>query len=176
MNTKRIWLRLIQAYGSRVADSYGENMPASWADAVEDFTDQEIDYGIRKCVRDTPIHPPTLGQFIAACADMPQVHTDQGPTIQAQLCAYAALKLFMRLDPKQIAPPWRYLYREWTDETRPKHMQKCAECVGIQIDNGDDSLVYRVDNMRADKEGHAKAMRSFQPGPRPKRIGDAVAS
>jgi hypothetical protein len=172
----RIWVRFIQAYGSRVGDSYGEDMPPSWVDAVGELTDQQIDYGMRKVVRDTPIHPPTLGQFVAACVDMPQAATThKGPTIQEQLCAYATLLLYMRLDPKQFALPWTYLYREWIDETRPKHMQKCAECTGLLVPEwGEEHPAFRftVAEMLADKEGHAKALRSFQPGPRPRAATD----
>jgi hypothetical protein len=169
----RIWLRLIQAYGSRVAESYGEDMPSSWVDAVEDISDQQIDYGMRKVVRDTPIHPPTLGQFVAACVDMPQAQPkDKGPTIQEQLCAYVTLVFFSGLNLKQFALPWTYLYREWIDESRPKHFQKCAECVGVLIPEWDEhhpAVRITVAQMLGDKEGHAKALRSFQPGPPPTR-------
>lgn len=169
----RIWMRLIQAYGSRVADSYGEDMPSSWVDAVEDLADQQIDYGMRKVVRDTPIHPPTLGQFVAACIDMPQVQTDRGPTIQEQLCAYAALMLHSSFDRRQFGLPWTYLYREWLDESRPKHMQRCAECTGVMIPEWDEhhpEVRISVAQMLGDKEGHAKALRSFQPGPPPTKV------
>ena len=174
---QRVWLRLIQAYGSRVAESYGEEMPRPWADAVEDLSDDQIAYGLRKVVRDTPIHPPTLGQFVAACVDMPQAHTDQGPSIQSQLCAYVMMTQFpihrdSKFTPDQMrqsAEPWTYLYREWIDENRPKHLQKCAECTGVLIPSAGDLPGFRVTvaEMLADKAGHAKALRSFEPGPRP---------
>ena len=176
---ERVWLRLIQAYGSRVAESYGPTMPKIWTDAVEELSDDQIVYGLRKVVRDTPIHPPTLGQFVAACVDMPQVHTDSGPTIQAQLSAYVMLEHFPKHRDGKFTPdqtsqasqPWTYLYREWIDENRPKHMQKCAECTGVLIPAAGDLAGFRVSvaDMLADKAGHARAMRSFEPGPRPTR-------
>lgn len=168
---ERIWLRLIQAYGSRVAESYGEDMPRPWMDAVADLTDDQIAYGLRKVARDTPIHPPTLGQFVACCIDMPQIATSKGPTIQEQLCAYASLMLRARLDQRQYCLPWMYLYREWLDENKPKQYQKQAECTGVIIPgvDGNASFKFMVTEMHADKKGYEKAMKYFTPGPKPTR-------
>lgn len=166
----RVWKRLVESYGSRVAENYGRDIPKPWIDAIEDLTDEQVAYGLRKVIRDTPIHPPALGQFVAACVDMPQANSDTGPSIQAQLCAYATLNLHTRLHPKQFALPWTYLYREWIDENRPKHMQKCAECTGVLIPQWDEehpAFRFTVADMLADKAGHAKALKSFEPGPLP---------
>ena len=173
---ERIWLRLIQAYGSRVAESYGEAMPQPWVEAIAEVSDEQIAYGLRKIVRDTPVHPPTLGQFVAACVDMPQVATNKGPSIQEQLCAYAALQLRSRLHPMQYSLPWTHEYREWLDDTKPKHQQRCAECIGVVIPEFGDHPESRFTaaNMMGDREGHARAMRYFQPGPRPNEKQMAV--
>jgi len=175
----RVWKRLIEAYGSRVAENYGRDVPKSWIDAIEDLTDEQVVYGLRKVVRDTPIHPPSLGQFVAACIDMPQAHTDNGPTIQAQLCAYVMLTHFptdrdIKFSPdqsRQSSQPWSYVYREWIDENRPKHLQKCAECSGVLVPAVGDLEGFRVNvgDMLADGAGHAKALRSFQPGLQPNK-------
>ncbi len=167
--TDRIWLRLVQAYGSRVAESYGDEMPKPWLDAIDDLTDEQIAYGLRKVTRDTPIHPPTLGQFVNCCVDMPQPVSNKGPTIQEQLCVYASLMLRARLDPAQFALPWEYLYREWIDDEKPKHLQRQAECTGVVIPAvvGYDSFTFTAASMLCDKEGYQKAMRYFQPGPVP---------
>ena len=167
----RVWKRLIEAYGSRVAENYGKEIPKSWIDAIEDLSDEQVTYGLRKVIRESPIHPPALGQLVAACVDMPQPSTDKrGPSIQEQLCAYVTLALFSRLNPKQFALPWTYLYREWIDESRPKHLQKCAECTGVlipQLDEENPAFRFTVAQMMGDKEGYAKALKSFEPGPRP---------
>jgi hypothetical protein len=170
---ERVWLRLVQAYGSRVAESYGPTVPKPWADAIDEATDDQIAYALRKVVRDTPIHPPTLGQFVAACADMPQSHTDSGPSIQALLCAYAANHVHdgggpIGMSLWEYSRPWTYVYREWTDEARQKGSQKCAECIGLVIELNDGRrLGWSVAAMLADKEGHAKALRAHRPGPKP---------
>ncbi len=171
----RVWDRLIEAYGTRVIDTFGKAPPPTWVLAIKDLTDSQIAYGLRKVVRDTPIHPPTLGQFVAACVDLPQTF-DTGPrppTIQAELCEYAAQHVHDLVGPKdgmtllEYGRPWNYVYREWRDETRPKGSEKCCECIGIMIDLGDRRIGWSVAAMLADREGHAKAQRAFKPGPPP---------
>lgn len=94
-----------------------------------------------------------------------------GPNIQEQLCAYATLKLHHRLTPLEFSMPWTYVYREWIDEARQTPFNKdgrCAECTGVVIDLKDGSRIgFSVASMLADAEGHAKALRSFKPGPYP---------
>ena len=164
----RVWDRLIQSYGTRVAEAYGANMPKPWVDAVDDFSDEQIAYGLKAVTRASPIHPPTLGQFQQCCSNMPVATENAGPSLQEQLCAYATLQLFTRLKPIEFSRPWTYIYREWWDATRPKGFERCAECRGIVIDldNGT-RLGFSVDAMQADTQGHQRALRSFRPGPRP---------
>lgn len=172
----RVWKRMLQIYGARFTESYGEKPTEPWIAAIDDLTDQQIAFGIRQVMRDTPIHPPTLGQFAKACNDMPVAQANKGPSLQEQLCAYVMVKHFRSppLSPgpndrqKQVAMPWTYLYREWIDPDRPKHLQRCAECVGVLIPAFGDQPEYRVMviDMLADTENHQRAMRSFQPGPR----------
>lgn len=91
------------------------------------------------------------------------ISAPSGPTLQEQLCAYASLKLHARLTPLEFSMPWTYVHREWREGDK-----RCAECTGIMVDLADGSkLGFSVDAMRADVEGHAKALRSFRPGPQP---------
>lgn len=170
----RVWDRLIQSYGTRIAESYGLDMPKPWVDAVDDLSDEQIAYGLKAVIRESPIHPPALGQFVQCCVNMPVAQRNEGPSIQAQLCEYAALHVHDLAGPKdgmtlkEYSRPWTYVYREWWDETRPKGMEKCAECIGlvIELDNGK-RLGWSVAAMLGDTEGHAKVMRNFRPGPLP---------
>ncbi|MFO1465841.1 MAG: hypothetical protein U1F35_05280 [Steroidobacteraceae bacterium] len=68
---ERVWTRLHQAYGTRLFDTFGTKAPESWAEAIEDLTDEQISYGLRQVIREQVAHPPTLGQFTKACQDMP---------------------------------------------------------------------------------------------------------
>jgi hypothetical protein len=56
---------------------------------------------------------------------------------QENLMAYASKKLFPHLTPREFSRPWTYVYREWSDDTRPKHLQRCTECVAVLIDRED---------------------------------------
>jgi hypothetical protein len=173
---ERVWLRLMQAYGSRMADNYGPKAPKPWADAIDDLSNEQVAYGFRKITRDTPVHPPTLGQFVAACADMPHAQGDE-ISIQAQLCSYVMLTYFpAHRDDKftddqmrQSSKIWTYLYREWVDDAKPKHSQNCAECTGVLVPAAGALPGFRVSvtDMLGDTQGHAKTLRSFKPGPRP---------
>jgi hypothetical protein len=89
-----------------------------------------------------------------------------GPTIQAQLCEYAAIKLKHLI--RKEAPlaerwrysrPWTYCYREWRDGDK-----QCAECMGVVIDLDDGNKIgWTVTNMHADGEVYAEVMRRFHP-------------
>lgn len=176
-----VWERLVQAYGSRVAESFGPTIPQPWAEAVDDLTDEQIKFGLRHVVRDSPIHPPSLGQFIKACMDLPIARSDKGPSLQEQLAAYASLLIHGKepiRDPdraKQFMLPWTYLYRQWTDSEKPKPIQNCAECVGVMIPAVGEQPEIRimVIDMLANSMLHQKALRSFEPGPPPRRTLDA---
>jgi hypothetical protein len=67
-----------------------------------------------------------------------------------------------------VSRPWTYLYREWFDASRPKGLEKCAECTGllIECDNGTRFKIMIAD-MQGDSAGHSRALRSFTHGPMP---------
>lgn len=173
---ERVWVRLVQSYGSRVAESYGREMPKPWFEAIADLTDDQVAYGLRKVIRDTPIHPPTVGQFVAACVDMPQPVSDSGPSLQAVLSAYVMLtrypisrdSKFTADQMRQSSAPWTFLYREWSDQERPKHLQRCAECTGVLVPAAGALPGFRVQvvDMLADQSGHRRALESFKPAGR----------
>jgi hypothetical protein len=154
----RVWDRLIQSYGTRVAEAYGPDVPKPWQDAIEDLTDEQIGYGLKAIIGQSPIHPPTLGQFVQCCVNMPLAQQKQIATIQEQLCEYAMLKLRHK-----YSHPWSYVYREWWDATRPKGFERCAECTGVVIDLDDGTRIgFSVANMHGDHDVHTAALRSFR--------------
>lgn len=170
----RVWDRLLQSYGTRVAEMYGIDMPKPWIDAVEELSDEQIGFGLKRVIQESPIHPPALGQFVQCCVNMPIAQANEGPIIQAQLCEYAAQHVHDQAGPKdhmtllEYSRPWTYVYREWFDATRPKGMEKCAEFIGIviELDNGK-RIGWSVAAMREDAKGQAQALRAFRPGPLP---------
>lgn len=137
--SQKVWKRLIQNYGAaRITEAYGMEPNELWIEAIEKLSDEQLAYGLRKVFRDSVIHPPTMGQFSQACADMPQPKTNSGPSIQEQLCAYAAKTFGSRLHPRQFSMPWQFEYKQWVDDSRPKHAQNCAECVAVVIPEFDE--------------------------------------
>lgn len=122
---------------------------------------------------------PTVGALselhqrqIQAGRPRPKAHTGKAePTIQEQLCAYATLAWHGRLTPTEFALPWTFVYREWTDtalETPFNRDGRGAECIGVVIERHDGTKIgISAESMLADLEGHAKALRSFKPGPKP---------
>jgi hypothetical protein len=121
---------------------------------------------------------PTVGALweLHRKSSYAQPPASDGPSIQAQLCEYACQHVHDKAGPKdsmtlwEYSRPWTYVYREWRDETRPKGLERCAECIGliIELDNGK-RIGWSVAAMRADAEGHAKALKAFTPGPKPTR-------
>ena len=87
-----------------------------------------------------------------------------GPSIQEQLCDYAALRLHGHIKPLEYSLPWTYVYRQWIDEEG----RRCANCIGVVIElkNGK-KIGYSTSQMLADTEGHARVMQRCRPGPKP---------
>lgn len=174
-----LWKRLIQIYGSRVAENYGPKPPEMWLEAIDDLSNEQINFGLRKISRESPIHPPALGQFVNACNELPVAETEKSATLQEQLSEYAMLKLYrgkQKLTPeegRQAAGPWTYLFREWIDTEKPKYHQRQAECVGLVVEPVGALPGHRimVVDMQADTLLHNKAVRRLSSGyePRPNR-------
>lgn len=61
-----------------------------------------------------------------------QAKKASGPSIQEQLCEYAAKTLWSRLSPLEMSTPWTYVYREWMQDGK-----QCAECIGVVIEKKD---------------------------------------
>lgn len=87
-----------------------------------------------------------------------------GPSIQEQLCDYAALRLLDHIKPIEYSRPWTYVYRQWKDDEG----KRCAACIGvvIDLDNGK-KIGFSTNQMLADTEGHARVMQRSRPGPPP---------
>src|SRR5690606_34233952 len=62
----RIWERLGQWYGSRLADAYGPTPPEDWAELIDRTDDERLEDALVSVRRESPVFPPTLGQLEAA--------------------------------------------------------------------------------------------------------------
>ena len=171
---KQVWRRMTQIYGARFQEQFGKEPSNAWADAIEDMPDEKLSFGLRKITREHPIHPPPLGAFVQACNDMPVAQQDdhKGPSIQEIMVAYVSVTLYNRLTDRQFRGPWTFLYRTGIDPEKPKQHQRTAECTGLVIEPDGEHAGHRimVVDMHMDVEGHNRAMRSFEPGARPRRL------
>ena len=170
-----LWKRLLQTYGDRFKTSFGPEPNEAWIEAIDDIPNDRIAYGFRKVQRESPIFPPTLAQFQAACADMPTPKTSTGPTLQEQLVAYVMASRF--ISPEVRAATWTYCYRETIDTEKPKSLQRCAECVGVIVPASEstEALYVSVIDMLGDLENHATARASFKPGKFVKKVIDSTS-
>lgn len=123
---------------------------------------------------------PTVGalwELFRKVAQAPATQVASGPSIQAQLCEYAAQHVHDLAGPKdgmtlwEYSRPWTYVYREWIDASKATDVNpegKCAECIGLVIDLANGKRIgWSVAAMLDDVHGHAKALRAFKPGPAP---------
>lgn len=59
----KVWDRLRQWYGARLAEQYGDVPPPDWCDVVDRTDDERLDAALSHVRHQTPVHPPTLGQL-----------------------------------------------------------------------------------------------------------------
>jgi hypothetical protein len=59
----RTWAKLGQWYGSRLADNYGTTPPEDWCELIDRTDDDRLLDALLAVRRESPIHPPTLGQI-----------------------------------------------------------------------------------------------------------------
>lgn len=99
----RVWDRLGQWYGSKLADSYGPTPPEDWAVLIDRTDDERLEQALLAVRRESPVFPPTLGQIES---QIPKRATGGGPSKPQQL-AELMLKTH-DLCEHQRARPWNY--------------------------------------------------------------------
>lgn len=103
----RIWERLGQWYGSRLADAYGPTPPEDWAELIDRTDDERLEIGLVAVRRATPVFPPTLGQLEAAIPKRESL-APNAPS-RAQMAADAMMaKYGKELCKHQLAGRWTY--------------------------------------------------------------------
>ena len=127
---KRLWERLIQWYGARLVDQYGDAPPPDWCDVVDRIDNDGVKRGL-SIIRNRYVqHPPTLPQFEQAMK--PDTTFCTGPNAAARLSAHVMLHYGRRLTTKQISRAWTYI----GDST--------GGIAGVVIDADGDHCGYRV--------------------------------
>lgn len=102
----KVWDRLGQWYGSRLADSYGPTPPEDWVTVIDRTDDERLDQALSHVRHQTPIHPPTLGQLEDA---IPKRETGNSGPSKPQRLADLMMRLHGRdMCPHQIRSVWNY--------------------------------------------------------------------
>lgn len=141
----------MEFYGARLSESYGKECPPSWADAVNDATNDDVKRALSLVRVKHVSHPPTLPEFEGCLRRATPVQSNE-PTPQELLVTYVMGIYEKRLTQKQIRGQWLFTYRrvQWVDYKKDKR-DDLAECTGVVIPADGESLGYRVtiEDMRA---------------------------
>ena len=105
---------MTQWWGSRLVDSYGAECPPDWAFLIDRTEDERLTRAMQTLRRETPVHPPTLGQFEAAiplkaAAQRKELSVPEILTMEAvkrwQLCPHQLLARWNHFGPIREFPP-----------------------------------------------------------------------
>lgn len=128
----RVWERLRQWYGARLAEQYGDEPPADWCEAVNTATDDVIKLALRGVREKHVAHPPTLPEFETLLRKGAAVRSTAHSVDYRLLMVEHAIR-FCRLSDAQRASPWNWIVR-WFDDPKPNEPgRKGAEILGVII-------------------------------------------
>jgi len=103
----RTWDRLRQWYGARVAEQYGAVPPLDWCAIIDRTDDERIETALATVRRESPAHPPTLGQLEAAIPKRDLWSNNQRSQID-QFADFAVSKLTRIMCQHQVAMRWNF--------------------------------------------------------------------
>ena len=130
---RRVWDRLIGWYGTRVADTYGEDPPRDWCRMIDRVNDNDVKRALSIVRTKHPSHPPTLPEFESALRPpAPQYRDPHEPSPQELLVRH--VMKHCRLTARQVIARWTFLYErvQWTGK-QGEPRDELAKCVGVWI-------------------------------------------
>jgi len=143
---KRLWQRLIEWYGTRIIEQYGDAPPEDWSAVIDGVDNDQVKRGLGIIRSKHAAHPPTFPQFAEA---MTPPKVEQGPrvtTIEERLCKFAAYNYWDMLTAKQRRGPWTYIGKFFaaTGMDGKTHENHGVQTTGVVIDADGDSPGYRI--------------------------------
>lgn len=113
------WKRLGSWYGARLFEQYGQHPPEDWCELFDRTDDERLWDALLAVRRESPVHPPTLGQIEAA---LPKKQwASNGEPSKPQQCADLMLaKHGEDMCKHQRAMPWNYFGPMREFEVLPK--------------------------------------------------------
>lgn len=142
---QRVWDRLSQWYGARLAEQYGDTPPPDWCEVIDDADNDTVKLVLAQIREKHTTHPPTFPEFDALFAKAKRpVAASTGPTIKEQLADFV-LK-HRALTREQLRMPWTFLGRQF-DAPGPDGKMRHnwgVEITGVVVPADGDALGYRV--------------------------------
>lgn len=130
IRAKRVWRRLVEWYGTRLIEQFGEEPPADWCTTVDGIDNDAIERGMNLIRGKYALHPPTFPQFAEAMSPVREAATGHVQNIPERLAEYVAKNYWARLSPRQQRGPWNYFGRHFD---APDLTGKTIKDWGIEI-------------------------------------------
>lgn len=130
------WKRVASWYGSRLFEQYGQHPPEDWCELFDRTDDERLWDALLAVRRESPIHPPTLGQIETA---LPKKQWSSGtqPSKPQQIADLMLATHGSDLCIHQMARPWNYFgpMREFEvlPKSKPPMYITHADPRGVQV-------------------------------------------
>lgn len=146
VRAKRVWQRLIEWYGTRLAEQYGKAPPPDWCEVIDSVDNAIVRRGLTIIRSKYAAHPPTFPQFAEALALNKTEGGDKEPTVADNLARYVTHNYGDMLTPKQLRGPWTYIGKRFAaPNAKGETVEKQGiEITGVVIDADGDSRGYRI--------------------------------
>lgn len=107
----RLWSRLQQWYGSRLAEVYGQEPGRDWCELVDASDNETVKLVLSQIREKHTTFPPTFPEFDALFAKARAPSQRTGPTLVDKLCEFVLSH--RTLTPHQMRAPWTFLSQEF---------------------------------------------------------------
>lgn len=102
---KRVWERLMNWYGTRLAEQYGAVPTSDWCSVVDESDNDTVVKVLAQIREKHTTHPPTFPEF-ELLFRRAKSHAVQGPSLASSLSDYVLRT--QRLTDTQLRTPWMY--------------------------------------------------------------------
>jgi len=144
---KRVWQRLVEWYGTRLVEQYGESPPEDWCETIDGADNEAVKRALTSIRSKYINHPPTFPQFAESIAP---VRAPSSGGLSKNTCERLSDFVLQHygsgLTPKQLRGPWTYVGRTFDAEDLSKKLTKDHgyEITGVVIDPDGDKPGFRV--------------------------------
>lgn len=129
---ERVWKRLAEWYGARLADQYGPTPPPDWQAVINGADEDRLEQGLIAVRRMSPAYPPTLGQLESA---IPPKRAKSEKSIPQMLADHVVETRGHQLCVHQLSKPWNYFgpMQEFVSKHRGNEVITHPAIRGVQV-------------------------------------------